>query len=213
MEPRSSERRIANAAMDLVDAVSSSVQSAQLNLQYETNQHLADAKKTLESLQTATGSNCNNQALLKAVEDLKNETVAAREEGRALRDFLAHMDKARRIEFALQNLSLVNDFKYSSATEITDPYNSDGKAYSVSSGENGKHLIRDILLWFRKGHGLFVTNNFLQSGPPYLSTVKEINPLWKQAFEDKLSDELHFVLGQKPRFEHTKDGRVSIHYE
>lgn len=131
--------KVADAAMNLVQAVTSGVEQSQLNLQNTTNQHLADVKVTLGILQRDS----SGKALLGEVEELKKENKALREEVKAIRDALQKTDKARRIEFALQNHSLADDFKYY-CISVTTQYNQRNWSATECRARNlvRKHFIR-----------------------------------------------------------------------
>ncbi|CAB9524861.1 hypothetical protein SEMRO_1596_G284800.1 [Seminavis robusta] len=201
--------------MNLVQAVTSTVGASQLSLQNTTNQHLADVKKTLGTLQD--GMATESKSVMKAIEELGSKTSslekAVTEEAKAV----CEADKMRRLEFALQNISIVaKDFIIKYAQDNGQP-SSGYHSYRYSSrSENAETLFRDILLAFRRNLGYYITNYYsvVPSGSYDEGRFKStINQEWCKAFQDKLVLKLHSLLGKKPVITTDNGGRIIISYE
>lgn len=139
-----------------------------------------------------------------ALQDLK---VTVQQEGRAAKN----ADKMRRIEFALQNTSLVTkDCNFQLATLVT------GSQYKVhkytAAPTDVDELMKDILLSFRKGTGHVLDLYFVDLGKSGTKGFNVIKDEWIEAFRNQLCDKLDRLLGSYPRFDFRSNGRVVLHY-
>ncbi|CAB9523172.1 unknown protein [Seminavis robusta] len=175
-----SPKNVNNAAMNLVDAVTSTVGSSQLSLQNKNNQLLADIKTKVVALEKAT-----------------------REANKTARE----ADKMRRIEFALENVSLVTyNFQVYVMTER-----------GHTSDQNADEVLSDILLSFRQGRGhdidSYISGVTKEKGYDSFYGYAEVKEEWYQCFVDKVSDKLYKLLGHKPRIAPDSKGTMYVWYQ
>ncbi|CAB9528732.1 expressed unknown protein [Seminavis robusta] len=171
-----SPKNVNNAAMNLVDAVTSTVGSSQLSLQNKNNQLLADIKTKVVALEKAT-----------------------REANKTARE----ADKMRRIEFALENVSLVTyNFQVCVMTEG-----------GHTRDKNADEVLGDILLSFRQGRGHDIDSYISGVTNDSYYGYAEVKEEWYQCFMDKVSDKLYKLLGQKPRIAPDSKGTMYVWYQ
>ena len=203
---------VADAAMNLVDMVTSSVGTSQLSMQNATNQHLVDIKKNLAGVEATLNSNAAKDQYLVEIEkkitsladkmDTQQKTLDTQQKT------LEAEGKMRRIEFALQNLSLAS--KYFKPMKLPKEKNCHGYCTTIAPDE----LLKDILLSFRKGEGMLIQDYIwdkTRSNPHYLDP-REIKNEWKTDFRNELSNQLRALVGQTPRFHDYGDGRMAVFY-
>lgn len=211
MDPQSSAK-VADAALQLVQAVTGSVGASQLSLQNTTNQHLSDVKTTL-----ATLVETDVKSVLKAIEELGIKTAslqkAIEEEGKAVREEA----KMRRIEFALQNTALVANTLSSlwCATEISTPSYHHSDKYTCTKSD-ANVVLKSILFAFRRGLGSYITNFYIDPTQRYSDgdyQSASVNQDYCKVFRDKLVVALHILLGKKPALHTETTGLVAVRYE
>lgn len=171
--------------MPMAQSVGSiATQVAQLLETKTTDQHLVDVKNALQ--------------------DLK---LVVQEEGYAARA----ADKMRRLEFALQNTSLVTkDCNFRLAQLVTGTQYKEYK-YTTSPVDSDE-LLKDILLSFRKGSGHVIDLYYIDLSKGGSADLNEVKREWTEAFRNKLCDKLDRLLGSYPRFDFRNNGRVVIYY-
>jgi hypothetical protein len=153
----------------------------------------------------------SNKAILDAVQGLeKSLQDTLKEEGNALRNAVQKADRARRLEFALQNLSLVTHFDYYTS-KMQTANSRHNKPYYCPSKCNTRDtmILTSILLVFRRNLGYWISDIVITDNIGY-NTIYEIKPEWKKSFQDRLSRELFTLLGEAPRCVYKEDGGVLV---
>jgi hypothetical protein len=178
--------KLANAAEELIKAACSHVESTSLSVGRETVELLN--KLTIGSSSIEKSMESLKQEIVKlnekSVESLKQEIVKLNEE-------IAIQTKNQKLEWAISNTG-VNSFEY---------YQKNGSYNSISSA----NFVKFVLLSFRRGVGHYITD---RSMTRYDYGTNEEG---EKQFRDKLSNQIHELLGHKPRISLAKDGYV-IYY-
>lgn len=112
----------------------------------------------------------------------------------SLKAEVANDSKMRAVEWGLKNINKYGNFSYRRLVKPNIIYES-------------TDFVRSILIYLRTGKGIFIDENIYISD----STQDDPSESMKEAFRIKLSEQIHQLIGQKPRIE-LKDGRCSIHY-
>ena len=197
-------KEVADAAMNLVLAVTAGDKASGLALQNTANRHLEDIKTGVDNMKTAVteeGASTKTtveekcaslETKLDALQSVTEELLAATERA----------SKMQRIEFGLNHLALVTE---------NFQYGTKGTGAVVIKGNTDK-LFQDILLNFRQDFGTFITNH------QFCDADGKVVPLagqedGKEKFRNELTDRLHKLLGQKPRMATKTDGRILIFYK
>ena len=117
----------------------------------------------------------------------------------------------RRLEFALQNTSLVSkDCNFRLAKLVTG---TQYKEYKYSTAPvDADELFKDILLSFRKGSGHTLDLFYVDLSKAGSACLNEVKSEWIEAFRNMLCDKLDRLLGSYPRFDFRSNGRVVIYY-
>ena len=186
MDPNTSER-ISNAAMSLVEEVSTAGKSQLLNLQNTTNQHLVDVKEDLATIK-------------ESIADLKEVNERT--------------DKHRRITFAIQNVALLTE-KFDCqkvAQKKDDLYDNDTIYSEYLNSSRTKDLITNILFTFQQGLGYYIDTYCFIDGNEGDATIINVNSNWFKVFQDRLTNELHKLLGKKPSMRFY-DGKMAVFYQ
>jgi len=81
-------------------------------------------------------------------------------------------------------------------------------------------LVRQLLLWFRRDCGCFICDGSigdLSLGNYYHSQAKELvdtkNEKMRADFRNALVEQIHALVGQKPRLEKKDGGRYCMYYQ
>ena len=193
---------VAEAAMNLVDMVTSSVETSQLSLQNTTNEHLVDIKKNLAGVEATLS---NNKETIQQLDEIK-ECLANLENKMDTQQKTMEMileGRMQRIEFALQNLSLVDqNFKTAKFKETKDYC---GTIEYTLTLVDARDLVRDVLLYFHKNMGMFVSNYVIdKTSYSSFPRVHKIEEEWKSDFRNELANQLEKLLGQKPRYKRVR---------
>lgn len=184
--------KLAIAAEELIKAACSQVESTSLTIGKETVENLkklsigsSSIEKSVESLKTSIDSKLNtlNQSIL----NLKEEVVG-------LNSANAVHAKNQKLQWAIDNAEL-GSFEHYVKTE-----NSYNRFKSTI-------FVKDILLSFRNGTGLYITNRSMKAYGNYGNDPAE----GEKQFRDALSTQIHDLLGQKPRIA-VADKGYAIYY-
>jgi hypothetical protein len=188
---------LAAAAEALVQAAVTTTQTNSLALSRDIAASVKQLSDESKSFKESTDSKLNttNQHLVDLKDAITSVKTALELQTDAIKLQTAAIKEQTRFQLissALKEESYLasNRFIYRDANNAT--------AYS-------DQLIKTILLNFRKGNGLYITNLYLCEG--HYSSNKD-----SDGFEKKLCDQLHHVLGVCPKI--TKaDGKTTIRYE
>ena len=182
---------MALAAEELIKAACSHVESTSLTIGKETVEGLkqlsvgsSSIEKSVESLKTLMDSKLNT--LNKSVLDLKEEVAG-------LGSAIAVQTKNQKLQWAIDNSGL-NSFHFFVK----------GTYQKVESSS----FVKTILLFFRQGLGQYITNRSMINYDGYGNRNMEEG---EKQFRDALSEQIHKLLGQKPRISVAADG-YAIYY-
>jgi hypothetical protein len=182
------------AAEELIKAACCHVESTSLAFGQETVESLkklllssSDIEKSVKSLDASVNSNL--KVLNQSISDLKEVVVS-------LKSITALQAKDISLQWAISNAGL-NCFKM---------YRKDPSSYNaVDSTE----LVREILFSFRTGRGRYINGFSMITYSQYSNTSQQEEG--EKQFRDKISQQIHELLGQKPRID-VVDKSYAIYY-
>lgn len=171
------------AAEELVKAASMHVQNTTLSHGRDTVQGLktlsSDNAKLKESFETKINTVNQN------ISNLNTNVCALKADVAALTGKIAQQTKTQSLEWAIANVSLVDEFKY-------EPKK--GESFVRSHG-----LIRDILLAFRQGEGYYIYGMAVDNSGREHFYNEEARKTGVQNFRTKLIAQIQKLTGIKPR--------------
>ncbi|KAJ1509981.1 hypothetical protein HMI54_001864 [Coelomomyces lativittatus] len=183
--------KLASAAEELVKAACSHVQSTSLKMSNETVETLKSLSigsssigKSVESIKTLIAVNMT--ALDQSISNLQNEVVK-------LNAKIVFQTKCQNLEWAISNVG-INAFKYFLKSEGCREIES-------------TIFVKWVLLSFRTGKGHYITNRSMKQYSYLESDILE----GERQFREALSDQIHELIGQKPRIALADDG-YAIYY-
>lgn len=142
-------------------------------------------------------------ACYQSMYDMKNEIEKVQYSMLNLNDKITHESKMQRIEWALNNVgsnSPVGTFEY---------YDSELSKYCTNPSTN---CVRGILLSFRQGTGIHLPQNVSMNNFRYNDRSIEEKETLRIEVHDKLSNQIHILIGTKPRIVSDDTGRSVIYY-
>lgn len=184
------------AAEDLVKAVQSEVNNAP---QVKMASILASIKYTLESKLDAGITNQSEvsaslKGLNSKLDKVQTSLVEVVNTQTAIQAEMEQQIKLTRLQWAIDHVDY-GSFVYCNGQN--------------NSRMHSKDIAKTILYWFMKGYGYYVGNDSMLS---YCSIETEREKS-RQQFRNKLSDQIHFLTGVKPKVQlDAKDGRYLFSY-
>jgi hypothetical protein len=174
--------QLALAAEDLIKAACTHVDSTSVALGEETVEGLKELSAGSAALKSSVDAKLNT---------LNQSISSLKEEMSSLKVAIDVQTKDQKLQWAITNAD-VNAFLY--YDKETSP---NREAYST-------RLVRSILMSFRKGEGMCIKRSTCKN------SSKRIEDMEKQ-FRDKLSQQIHDLLGHKPRITVVDQG-YAIYY-
>jgi len=201
--------RLAAAAAELLKAAQMDVDSASQQL---LSSNLASLKESFDlNLNTLNQLITGLKRELDAKINTVNQNIASlKEELTKLNASITSQTKLQRLEWAIQNADIG-----------TFGYNLYENKSSYPTRKNSKDLVRQILLWFRRDRGYFFGDGSigdLNLGNYYnyvqeKERVDAENERMRADFRNALVEQIHALVGQKPRLEKKDGGRYCMYYQ